>query len=131
ACPRTFASAATAFSATPRLHVVKSASTNASCSTGNIDWSIVVTNRTAAPMAGVVVSDTLPAGLSYVGGSISGRGAVQAGAPALLWNVGTLRPGEGVTLGYKTLAPVNAGALVSNTAEVDVAGQRVATSAPA
>ncbi|MCA9513817.1 MAG: DUF11 domain-containing protein, partial [Myxococcales bacterium] len=130
-CPASVTSPATTFSATKGLRIVKSASTNAACSTGEVTWNLTVTNPDATAATNIVVTDTLTSGLSYVGGSITGPGAQAAGAPALLWNVGTIRAGEGITLTYRTRAPVSAGALATNVAYVERNGVRVATAAAA
>ncbi len=134
-CGSSVESVATALTG-PGVHVVKSASSNAACAAPGapattIGWSVHVSNTSNQDVTGVIVTDELPSALNYVSGSIVGLGASDVGAPVLLWNVGTLRAGEGITLHYETQTPVSAGALISNTAQAEVDGVSIATSNPA
>ena len=115
---------------TPGLHVVKSASETVACGGDDIDWTVTVTNTGTQPLEGVVVTDGLSSGLTYVGGSIAGPGASDTAVPVLLWNLGTVPAGAGISLTYATRAPSSAGTLVTNSAEVEVGGVVMATSAP-
>ncbi|MCC6623605.1 MAG: DUF11 domain-containing protein [Deltaproteobacteria bacterium] len=102
------------------LVIVKSADTQLACGEGTIRWTLEVAKRgwAAEDSDDVVVIDALPAGLAYVAGSITGPGGKIVGLPTLRWDVGRLRPGEHVTLGYETTAPSGAAGFVTNTAEV-------------
>ncbi|MFT7579380.1 MAG: putative repeat protein (TIGR01451 family), partial [Myxococcota bacterium] len=115
----------------PGIHVVKSADTSATCGDTQIGWSILVTNTSDTDIAGVVVTDALPAGVTYVADSITGLGALDQGAPTLVWSVGTLAAGAGMTLSYLTSSPADAGRLLTNSANVEVGGTIVRTSAAA
>ncbi|MCC6623336.1 MAG: DUF11 domain-containing protein [Deltaproteobacteria bacterium] len=113
------------------LTVTKLADTALACGDGKVRWLIVVQNSGATPIANVVVTDAIPATLSYVGGSIAGRGASESSQPTLVWSLGTLAASSAVTLQYETLAPSSAGALVSAAARVEAGGAVVVQSAPA
>jgi len=121
----------TATTVTGGLEITKRADQSVACATTSptLGWSITVVNRGATPIPSVVVRDTVPAGTSYVGGSITGLGPNAVGAPSLEWQLGTLAPGRGVTVGYRTSVPGSALALVSNTATVSGGGVATTTSA--
>jgi uncharacterized repeat protein (TIGR01451 family) len=59
----------------------------------NVVFSLTVTNNGPATATGVTVTDTLPAGLTYVSNSC-GASFV---APTLTWSVGTLAPSASAT----------------------------------
>lgn len=132
ACP-TAADAVAVEVTGPGLHLVKVPSATRLCGTAGeaVTWSLVVSNTADAPASGVVVTDAVPAGTSYVPGSIAGPGANAAGAPTLLWDVGTLAARSGVTLSYATTAPAQTARFVSNSASLELGGEVVATTAPA
>jgi len=67
-----------------------------------LEWTIVVTNTGLTPTTQVVVRDTVPDETSYVTKSITGRGANDADAPDLVWNVGTMAIGEEVELIFRS-----------------------------
>ncbi|MFT7579118.1 MAG: putative repeat protein (TIGR01451 family), partial [Myxococcota bacterium] len=129
-CPSADTAAVVAITG-PGLHIVKTADTAQACGDGTIGWSLTVTNDGLTTQDNLVVSDSLPQGVTYTEGSITGPGAQDQGAPVLLWNLGALAPGEGVTLSFATSKPVSAGALQTNTATVEQNGGLVATTAPA
>ncbi|MFO0746799.1 MAG: hypothetical protein U1F43_14170 [Myxococcota bacterium] len=110
----------------PGLHVTKAASAHVVCNEGEgtVRWSIFVSNTGSTAIDGIKVVDTLPGGLGLVANSLSGRGADASALPNLKWNVGTLRPGEGLELAFETPVPTSDGALVTNTARVTYAGSQ-------
>lgn len=63
-----------------------------------VEWKIVAKNEGAADQTGVIVRDRLPAELGFVSAS---RGGIFNGNE-VLWNVGTIKPGEAVTLDLVT-----------------------------
>ncbi|MFO0749416.1 MAG: HYR domain-containing protein [Myxococcota bacterium] len=113
----------------PGLHITKASSRSVTCG-GSIDWVVTVTNTGASARTGLVVTDTLPPQMPYLGGSIKGPGASAQSAPVLVWNLGDLGAGQSVTLGYSSQAPASAGTLVTNVAKVESGGALVAQSAP-
>lgn len=78
-----------------------------------IEWTIIVTNTGLVPATNVVVTDNVPSQTTYVAGSIRGRGADDSGAPALVWNVGTMEVGESLTLTFRS--KVNSGLAAGTT----------------
>jgi len=115
------------------LHLVATADSPAVCGPRGdiIGWSILVTNTSDTPIDGVVVTDALPAGTSYVPGSISGPGASAQTAPVLVWTVGTVPARTAYTLGFRTTAPSGGGVVVRNSARVEATGVAASTSAAA
>ncbi|MCA9518054.1 MAG: DUF11 domain-containing protein, partial [Myxococcales bacterium] len=110
------------------ITAVKVADRAQACGDGQITWRISVSNVGAATVSGLTVRDVVPAGATLVGGSLFGGDARSAaGAPTLTWTIADLAPGEGLTVGFKTLAPASNGALVSNVATVSQGGAVVAT----
>lgn len=86
---------------------------------GAFTWNVSVTNRGGASATNVVLTDTLPAGVSYVGHTASQGTSGESGG-VVTNNVGTLAPGATATLAVN----VNAGntpMLVSTTAAATLA----------
>ncbi|MFO0744902.1 MAG: MopE-related protein [Myxococcota bacterium] len=117
--------------AAPGLSVTKTADSALACGEGKVHWTVLVANRGSAAIDNVVVTDAIPAGLGYVGGSVKGRGASESSLPTLVWSVGSLPAKSALTLEYDTLAPSSSGALVTDSARAEVGGQVVIASAPA
>ncbi|KPJ78043.1 MAG: hypothetical protein AMJ54_05640 [Deltaproteobacteria bacterium SG8_13] len=88
-----------------------------------LTYTIYVTNSGVADGSNVVVTDQPPAQTTYVGGSISGTGADESGAPNLVWNLGAVP--AGATIGPLTFQvtidnPVTAGTFfIENMASID------------
>jgi len=116
----------------PGLHLVKAADRGHACGDDGdlITWTLTVINTGATAVPGVVLSDAVPGGTVYVGGSIFGPGANAAGAPTLSWTVGTVPAGAGLTVGYTVRAPAGE-ALVTNTALLVDGTGAVTPSSPA
>jgi len=73
-----------------------------------IHYTITVQNNGAAAATNVRLNDTIPLNMTYVSGSATtSKGAVFSETPILGVNIGTLAPGESVTIYFKTT--VNAG----------------------
>jgi len=86
-----------------------------------LTYTISVVNTGSSGATGVVVSDTIPANTTYVGGSITGPGANAAGNPNLVWNVGNVGAGATINLTYQVIVnnPVPAGTTsITNTASI-------------
>ena len=98
------------------LSLTKTVSNANPAAGASIAYTITVTNAAGSPTTatGVVVTDLLPAGTSYV--SHSGPGAYN---PATgVWTVGTLTAGQGSTLTITATVTAMASATVFNVAEV-------------
>jgi uncharacterized repeat protein (TIGR01451 family) len=97
------------------LEVTKSgpASVNAA---DTVTYTIGVSNGGPNDASGVIVRDTLPAGVTFLsatgGGTLSGN--------AVIWSLGTLANGGSTSLTLKVLAPA-AGATLNNVARVNAA----------
>ena len=66
-----------------------------------VEFRITLTNIGTGQAKDVLAQDTVPAGLNYTAGSITGTGADVSGAPNLIWNVGTLGSGASDTLTFQ------------------------------
>jgi uncharacterized repeat protein (TIGR01451 family) len=79
-----------------------------------LSYTIAVTNNGPDTATGVSVTDTLPAGLSYVSSTLS-QGSIATGGP-VTWTVGSLSVGSSAVAIIRTAA--NAGGSITNTATV-------------
>jgi uncharacterized repeat protein (TIGR01451 family) len=100
----------------------KSASASQVTAGSTVTYTIVVRN-TGLPFYDTVrVTDTLPAGLSYVAGSLAATSGVidASGAPTLKWS-GTMSitPTSIVTITFRALVAAEANSIVTNTATID------------
>ncbi|WP_199138929.1 DUF7507 domain-containing protein [Pedobacter sp. ASV12] len=81
------------------------------------DYTITIKNNGFFTANGVVVTDVLPAGLSYVSNqATAGTASFSNGTATLSWNISTLAAGATATLTLKVKA--NIGGIISNTASV-------------
>ena len=106
----------------PRLTIAKSASSNSVNPGALVTYTVTYSNDSPVGVTGVVITDTLPAGLTYVAASASNGGSEAAGT--ITWNLGNLVPGEGpysVTFQATVDAPYPATATIPlvNTATID------------
>ncbi|MFT7582179.1 MAG: putative repeat protein (TIGR01451 family), partial [Myxococcota bacterium] len=113
------------------LHIVKVASQQTTCGAAEtpVTWQLTVTNTSDTPMSDVLVSDVVPEGLAYVGGSVFGPGAADASAPTLTWHIAALAPHSGLTIGYETRAPAGERVWVNSGAATATSGGALAQSA--
>lgn len=97
---------------TTDLTISKSASPNLVAPGGQVTYTIVVTNNGPGPASGVVITDTLPSGTSFVSaaGCTNSSGVVTC-------NIGSLTNGQSVTRTIVIQAPSALGSFV-NTASV-------------
>ncbi|HEY0377659.1 MAG TPA: hypothetical protein VGC87_12110 [Pyrinomonadaceae bacterium] len=100
----------------PDLIVSKSGPGQNVIAGNNFTYNITVTNLGPGSATNVVLTDTLPAGLAYVGHSAS-NGTSGQSAGTVTNNVGTLAPNTTATLSI-TVSPGTTVGLVSNTASV-------------
>jgi uncharacterized repeat protein (TIGR01451 family) len=108
---------------------VKTASTITPTLGDTVAYTITVQNLTAPLTAAVYITDTIPTGLTYVGGSldvVGGTGTYNANAPELTWS-GVLSPTGAVTMTYQVqVTAVDPGEIV-NTATIDAPGYQTIT----
>ena len=117
------------------LSLIKSATPTAIDSNGVVQFSLVVSNAGTYTATNATVTDVVPVGLSYIGGSQTGPGTLSAsGSPTTLkWQNLTIPSGGSVTLGFsaRDLAgynpPYN---VITNFAEVTSSGESDPDSSP-
>ena len=100
---------------TADVRITKSANPTQTNIGGNIAFTIVVTNGGPASATGVVVTDTLPANVSYVT-STATQGTCTPAGNVVTCSVGTLANGASATITINTQA--NAPGAANNTATV-------------
>ena len=86
-----------------------------------IGYTVQVVNSGNMDATGVLVTDTVPPGTTYVPGSIGGAGADDSLAPNLRWNVGNLAgAGASTTLTFRVSVDTGLplGTLIANVAQV-------------
>jgi uncharacterized repeat protein (TIGR01451 family) len=90
---------------------------------GDVITYTIVLRSTGGPLAtSTRVTDTLPAGLNYVAGSfVATLGTIQATPPVLTWN-GVISTTPVVTLTYVTTVTAPGPIGLTNTAEIEYAG---------
>jgi uncharacterized repeat protein (TIGR01451 family) len=97
-----------------------------------VTYTVVVQNLTAPLTATVYVTDVVPAGLSYVPGTLTAVGGTgipdEGGAPTLTWS-GVLSPTLAVTITYVTTVTAALPEVITNTATIDVPGYQTITTA--
>ncbi|UCB43247.1 MAG: DUF11 domain-containing protein, partial [Dehalococcoidales bacterium] len=81
-------------------------------------YTVVVTNNGPSDASGVVVTDTLPAGVSYVSAAGS-QGTVGHVRGVVTWNVGELASGASATLTIVVTVDSDTEGTITNTASVD------------
>ncbi|MGF9695822.1 DUF7507 domain-containing protein [Paenibacillus sp. MABNR03] len=85
----------------PNVAVVKSTISTAATVGDTVTYSILVTNSGIAPVNNIQFSDPIPAGASFVAGSVTVNGVVQPAAnPAGGISLGTLAPGASATITF-------------------------------
>ena len=92
-----------------------------------LTYTLTVANPSPVPATGLVLSDTLPAEVTLVGGSITGGGTYDAGPRRITWNFSSLNATS--SLGAVTFRATLAGGLSDGTVVVNPA-QVVATEQP-
>ena len=84
---------------------------------GTLTYTISYTNTNPTPVTNVVITDTLPAGVTYVSSSAGGTHV----AGVVTWNIGTLTGGQSgsvtVTVTVDSNTPI--GAVLDNAATID------------
>jgi extracellular elastinolytic metalloproteinase len=72
----------------------------------DIVYTLRVTNHKDEPATGVIVTDILPAGTDFIGGSTIGADPPEINGNELSFDIGTLRPGESIAFSYKASSAV-------------------------
>jgi uncharacterized repeat protein (TIGR01451 family) len=97
-----------------------SASPSLVVSGSNLTYTAVVRNAGPQPAQGVVLTDPLPAGVSFVSASRSPNAGTlttpQGSNLTVTWNVGTLASGQSATLTVVVKVIAKAGATINNIA---------------
>jgi len=106
------------------LVLTKSVDNSAPAVSTNVTFSISVANGGPSNATGILVTDLLPSGFTYV--SDNGGGSYNSGTG--LWNIGTINNGTSTTL--QIIATVNAGGIYFNTAEVTASNNNDPDSTP-
>lgn len=70
---------------------------------GTLTYSIKVSNPSSTRVENITVSDTIPAGLTYVEGSVSDNG--KHAGNSVYWNIAGLNPGESIVVSFKAIVP--------------------------
>jgi uncharacterized repeat protein (TIGR01451 family) len=105
---------------TPRLEIRKayatSTGTNQVTVGSRITYTLIVTSVGAAPATGVIITDAIPAGTEYVPGSAV---PTQTSGPnPLVWNIGTMNPGQVQTVRFSVRVVPNSLTSIRNVAQV-------------
>jgi uncharacterized repeat protein (TIGR01451 family) len=124
---------------TPRLTMAKSASVTSAAPGSSIAYTITYGNDSPVNITGITISDTLPAGLTFVS---SPTGTYNAGTRVISWTIGSIASGDGpftVTYTASVDSPfpsaaaipvVNSATITSNEASPASASASVYVSAP-
>lgn len=100
------------------LSVVKTDSTDPVAPGGNFTYTLAVTNNGPADALNVVVTDTLPAGVNYVSGSVNAPGATcSENGGTVTCNMGNIANTGSVNATIEVTAP-SAEGTITNTASV-------------
>ncbi|MHA6484835.1 DUF7507 domain-containing protein [Paenibacillus sp. strain BS8-2] len=115
----------------PNVSVIKSTTTTATTVGDTIEYTVNVTNDGIAPITDTSFSDPIPAGTTFVAGSVTVDGTpIPSANPAAGIPLGTIAPGITVPVTFQvTVVSLPTGALVSNQAFVSfTSGSLSATS---
>ncbi|HEU5089706.1 MAG TPA: DUF11 domain-containing protein, partial [Roseiflexaceae bacterium] len=85
----------------------------------NVTFTVTIANNGPGDATGIVVSDLLPAGLTFISATTSNGSIYTAGSGA--WNVGTLANGAGATL--QIVARVDQAGTITNQASITASDQ--------
>lgn len=102
------------------LSLNKTVSNNAPTAGQQVTYTLVATNSSASGVtAAVTVRDALPAGTSFV--SQSGYGTYNSSTG--IWTIASIAPGQSRTINIVVDVAASAGAVISNTAEIQTSTQ--------
>jgi uncharacterized repeat protein (TIGR01451 family) len=83
-----------------------------------IAYTLAYQNKSTTPASNAQITDTLPAGLSYVSGSCSGGCSFDAPSNTLTWNLGGLAGGASGSVTFQAQVTALANQSVSNTGRI-------------
>jgi uncharacterized repeat protein (TIGR01451 family) len=105
---------------TPRVEIRKSYATSTGTNQvtvgSRITYTLIVTSVGNAPATGVIITDAIPAGTEYVTGSAVP--AQTSGPNPLVWNIGTMNPGQVQTVRFSVRVVPNNLPAILNVAQV-------------
>ncbi|NFV12500.1 DUF11 domain-containing protein [Clostridium sporogenes] len=84
-----------------QVDVLKSADKTFVVKGDTITYTVIITNSSTIPLNGVVFTDPIPEGTSFVPASVTINGNPASGNPSTGINLGTLDPGETVRVSFK------------------------------
>ncbi len=98
------------------LSLATTVSNSAPAAGASINYTLTVSNSAASTQSasGIVVSDVLPAGVTFV--SATGTGTYNSSSGA--WSVGSLAPGQSASVTLTVTVTASAGATVANYSEI-------------
>ncbi|MBN1888445.1 MAG: hypothetical protein JW850_10660, partial [Thermoflexales bacterium] len=101
----------------------KTVSTETATYSQTITYTIAVRTTNLPPTVTIELSDTLPAGLAYLPGTlIATAGSVdESNAPTLRWS-GVLTPAPAITISYAAIVTTTDPQIITNTASIAAAG---------
>ncbi|MFL7791193.1 MAG: DUF11 domain-containing protein [Anaerolineae bacterium] len=107
----------------------KAASTITPTVGDTVGYTVTVQNLTAPITTTIYVTDTIPTGLTYVGGSLNvvgGTGTYNANDPELTWS-GVLSPTSMITMTYQAQVTTSSSMEIVNMATIDAPGYQTIT----
>ncbi len=126
-CPTAASDTASVGAAAPGVHIATAVADGYLGADETTRWSVLVSNDGSGPVAGLTVTDLVPAALSYVSGSLQGPGASAVSAPTLSWSLGAVPAGQAFVLSFETTGPAPA-TVTSQSASASWTGGGPATS---
>ena len=107
----------------PACTITTSASPAITVPGGLVTYTLAYHNTGNVALSNVMLSDTLPAAVSYVAGSASGNGSYAAASNTLNWSPGTLSAGSTGQMTFQVTVATTAtvGSTISNTAQITCA----------
>lgn len=92
-------------------------------------YTMKVTNTGQGTLTNLVVSDAIPAGTNYLGGSATGGGVFDSASDKLTWSFASLDPGASMIVSFKVTIKPGAPAQIVNVAiaKADQAGPKEAS----
>ncbi len=105
----------------PALAITKTDNVNTAQPGDTLTYTVTISNNGTAPASNLVITDTVPAHITYVGGSASGGGGYNAGTGEITWTIASLNVGAVTTRTFAVTVddPLPAGVTaITNTASV-------------
>jgi uncharacterized repeat protein (TIGR01451 family) len=96
------------------LHLTLTAAPSPVAATGNIVYTLTITNTSNATATNVTLSNTLGTGVSFIGGTSTVGGSIVKSGQVITYSIGNLAPGATATIVLNTVAPSTATSIVNN-----------------